>query len=136
MRLLQVLGYAGLLPFIGLTFLQLWPQLLAFNLPFAAFQSYSQLILAFMAGVLWPVFYQHSGRFLPLSVVSIALIGWFSSLLLPQQQLLILAAAFAAVRLIELWQGSLLHYSPAYSRLRNHLTAVVVICHLLYWWSI
>ncbi|EGM77433.1 Protein of unknown function (DUF3429) [Rheinheimera sp. A13L] len=136
MRLIHILGYAGLLPFIGLTSLQLWPQLLAFSLPFTAFQSYSQIILAFMAGVLWPVFYRQSGLTLPVWVVSIALVGWFSSLLLPQHQLLVLAAAYIAVRLIELRQGSLLNYSPAYHRLRNQLTTVVVICHLLYWWSI
>lgn len=136
MRLIHILGYAGLLPFIGLTFLQLWPQLLAFSLPFTAFQSYSQIILTFMAGVLWPVFYRQSGLTLPIWVVSIALVGWFSSLLLPQHQLLVLAAAFIALRLIEVWQGSLLNYSPAYQRLRNQLTTVVVICHLLYWWSV
>lgn len=136
MQLIHILGYAGLVPFIGLTFLQLWPQLIAVTLPFTAFQSYSQIILAFMAGVLWPVFYQRSGPSVPVWVVSIALVGWFSSLLLPQHQLLVLAAAFVAVRLIELRQGSLLNYSPAYHRLRNQLTTVVVICHLLYWWSV
>ena len=136
MRLIQLLGYAGLLPFIGLTFLQLWPQLLAFTLPFTAFQSYSQIILAFMAGVLWPVLYQQSERFFPVWVVSFALVGWFSSLLLPAQQLLVLAAAFVALRLFEIRQGNQLNYSPAYTRLRNHLTTVVVTCHLLYWSSL
>lgn len=136
MRLIQLLGYAGLLPFIGLTILQLWPELLTFTPPYSAFQSYSQIILAFMAGVLWPVLYQQSERFLPVWVVSFALIGWFSSLLVPPQQLLVLAAAFVALRLFEIRQGSRLTYSPTYSRLRNHLTTVVVICHLLYWSSL
>lgn len=135
MRLIQILGYAGLLPFIGLTFLQLWPQLLALNPPFSVFQSYSQIILAFMAGVLWPVLYQQSERFFPVWVVSFALIGWFSSLLLPSQQLLVLATAFVALRLFEVRRASQLNYSPTYARLRNHLTTVVVICHLLYWWK-
>ena len=136
MRLIQLLGYAGLLPFIGLTFLQLWPQLLAFTPSFSAFQSYSQIILAFMAGVLWPVLYQQSERFFPVWVVSFSLVGWFSSLLLPAQQLLVLAAAFVALRLFEVRQKSQLTYSPAYTRLRNNLTTVVVICHLLYWCSL
>ena len=136
MRLIQLLGYAGLLPFIGLTILQLWPELLTFTPPYSAFQSYSQIILAFMAGVLWPVLYQQSERFFPVWVVSFALIGWFSSLLVPPQQLLVLAAAFVALRLFEIRQRSQLNYSPAYSRLRNHLTTVVVTCHLLYWSSL
>ena len=136
MRLIQLLGYAGLLPFIGLTILQLWPELLTFTPQFQVFQSYSQIILAFMAGVLMPVLYQQSGRFFPVWVVSFALIGWFSSLLVPSQQLLVLAAAFVALRLFEIRLGSRLTYSPTYSRLRNHLTAVVVICHLLYWSSL
>jgi hypothetical protein len=136
MRLIQLLGYAGLLPFIGLTFLQLWPQLFTFTPPFSAFQSYSQIILAFMSGVLWPVLYQQSERFFPVWVVSFALVAWFSSLLVPSQQLLVLAAAFVALRLFEVRQKSQLSYSPAYNRLRNHLTTVVVTCHLLYWSSL
>ncbi len=136
MRLIQLLGYAGLLPFIGLTFLQLWPQLFAFTPPFPAFQSYSQIILAFMSGVLWPVLYQQSERFFPVWVVSFALLSWFSSLLAPSQQLLVLAAAFVALRLFEVRQKSQLSYSSAYSRLRNQLTTVVVLCHLLYWSSL
>ena len=94
MRLIQLLGYAGLLPFIGLTLLQLWPQFFAFIPPFSAFQSYSQIILAFMAGVLWPVLYQQSARLMPVWVVSFALVGWFSSMLSPQYQLIVLAATF------------------------------------------
>ena len=136
MSLIQILGYAGLLPFIGLTCLQLWPQLATFPASFIAFQSYSQIILAFMAGVLWPVLYRHSGKLFPLWVVSFALAGWFSSLLLPKQQLLVLAAAFAALRLFEYTQQSQLNYSPAYNRLRNHLTTAAVICHLVYWMSL
>lgn len=136
MRLIQLLGYAGLLPFIGLTFLQLWPQLFTLTPPFSAFQSYSQIILAFMSGVLWPVLYQQSERFFPVWVVSFALVAWFSSLLVPSQQLLVLAAAFVALRLFEVRQKSQLSYSPAYNRLRNHLTTVVVTCHLLYWSSL
>lgn len=136
MRQIQILGYAGLLPFIALTFLQFWPEIVTFPLPYAVFQSYSQVILAFMSGVLWPVLYRQSEKLFPLWVVSFALIGWLSSLLLPQQQLLVLAAAFVALRLFELRKKSQLNYSPAYHRLRNHLTTVVVVCHLLYYWSV
>lgn len=136
MRLIQILGYAGLLPFIGLTFLQLWPQSLMVTPPFSVFQSYSQIILAFMAGVLWPVLYSQSARFFPLWVVSIALTGWFSSTLLPAHQLLVLATAYTVLRLFELKQGINDSYAPTYRRLRNHLTIVVVVCHLLFWWSL
>ena len=136
MPLINKLGYAGLLPFIGLTFLQLWPHSVAFTLPFAVFQSYSQIILAFMAGVLWPVLYQQSARLMPVWVVSFALVGWFSSLLSPQYQLIVLAAAFLALRLVELRLGVNVSYTPAYRQLRNHLTTVVVACHLIYSWSV
>lgn len=136
MRQIQILGYAGLVPFVGLTLLQFWPESLAVSVPFSAFLSYSQIILAFMAGVLWPVLYQQPGRFFPVWVVSFALIGWFSSLLAAPEQLLVLSAAFAALRLFEIWHSSPLAYSAAYNRLRNHLTIVVVACHLLCWWSL
>lgn len=136
MRQIQLLGYAGLLPFIGLTLLQLMPHTLALQVPFTAFQSYSQIILAFMAGVLWPALYQQPGRFFPLWVVCFALTGWFSSLLAAPEQVLVLAAAFATLRVFEIWHHNQLAYSPAYGRLRTHLTTVVVTCHLLYWWSL
>jgi hypothetical protein len=136
MRQIQILGYAGLVPFISLTLLQLWPQFLALTLPFSAFLSYSQIILAFMAGVLWPVLYHQAGRFFPLWVVSFALTGWFSSLLAAPEQLLVLAAAFAALRLFEIRHQQHLGYSIAYNSLRNQLTVVVLVCHLLYWWSL
>jgi hypothetical protein len=136
MRQIQILGYAGLVPFISLTLLQLLPQFLTLAVPLSAFLSYSQIILAFMAGVLWPVLYHQARRFFPLWVVSFALTGWFSSLLAAQEQLLILAAAFAALRLFEIRNQQQLGYSSSYNSLRNHLTIVVLVCHLLCWWSL
>jgi hypothetical protein len=136
MPLIHLLGYAGLIPFVGLTAMQFLPQAAGFNLPYAAFQSYSQIILAFMAGVLWPVLHQQSAKLFPLWVVSFALIAWFSSLLQPVPQLMVFAAAFALLRLMEIRLADSLSYSPAYQRLRNHLTTVVVTCQLVYAWSI
>lgn len=136
MRLMHYLGYAGLVPFVALTLAQFWPQLLGFSLSYSLFQSYSLLILAFMAGVLWPALYHHSNQQLPFWVVSLALTGWFSSLLQPAAQLLLLAATFLALRLLEIKQGINDSYAPAYQKLRNHLTTVVVLCHLLFWWTL
>ena len=68
---LQFLGYLGLLPFILLTiltFFPVWPQLDALTM----FQRYSAIILAFMAGVLWPVWSQQA-PFKPLAIFAVAL---------------------------------------------------------------
>lgn len=136
MPLIHVLGYAGLVPFVVMTAMQLWPAGFAFTVPYAAFQSYSQIILAFMAGVLWPVLHQQQAKLFPVWVVSFALAAWFSSLLGPLQQLLVLAAAFALLRLLEIILAQSLAYPPAYHRLRNHLSIVVICCLLTYAWTI
>lgn len=131
MRLIQGLGYAGLVPFIVLPLSQFWPEVFNPETSLGLFQSYSLIILAFMAGVLWPVLYQQPNTLLPVWVVSLALVGWFSAWLPPQLQLLLLACAFITLRWLEIHQGINARYHPHYRRLRNHLTAVVVLCHLL-----
>ena len=55
MKLINLLGYAGLVPFIALPLLYATPIWLGNSQVIALYNLYSALILGFMAGVLWPV---------------------------------------------------------------------------------
>lgn len=136
MKLINILGYAGLLPFALLP-LVYHMQLLA---PSAAllpiYQLYSALILGFMAGVLWPVLYQPgstSGSIntMALLAVSFPVVSIVSLALLPGYFLLLQACLFVALRLSEYRVGINLRYTKSYSSLRNALTLVVTVSHLV-----
>lgn len=131
MLLLQSLGYAGLLPFVLLTTLCFWPLFPEFD-ALAMFQRYSAIILAFMAGVLWPVWSQQAA-FRPLALFAVALpVISFAAGLLPDSLLLLVELwLFLLLRLGERWFGLDEQYHPVYLQLRNRLTGVVVLCHVL-----
>ncbi len=136
MRLLQALGYAGLIPFLLLTSLVWLPLLPGFD-ALAMFQRYSAIILAFMAGVLWPVWSQQA-PFKPLAIFAVALpVLSFSAGVLPDSALLAVELLlFLLLRLGERWFGLDQQYHPLYLQLRNRLTLVVVCCHLLLIWHL
>lgn len=134
--LLQALGYAGFIPFLLLTVLVWWPVFPAFD-ALAMFQRYSAIILAFMAGVLWPIWSQQA-PFKPLALFAVTLpvLSFFAGVLPDSALLIVESLLFLALRLAERWFGLDLQYHPAYLQLRNRLTVVVVSCHLLLLWHL
>lgn len=129
MRFLQWLGYAGLIPFVALVLLShwpIWPELQAETL----FQRYSAIILAFMAGVLWPVWSQQAPlRPLAVFAVSIPVLSFLAGVLPDAWLIGIELLLFLLLRIGERWFGLDQLYHPEYLKLRQRLTRVVVLCH-------
>lgn len=139
MKLINMLGYAGLLPFVLLP--------LAYHMDWhmhwladsaqllQLYHLYSALILGFMAGVLWPVLHQqHSSATenkLAILAVSFPVVSIVSLALLPGYFLLLQALLFLLLRIAEFGSGINRHYSKAYQNLRNALTMVVFISHIV-----
>lgn len=136
-RSIQILGYAGLIPFLVL------PLLVALSdspdpaRPSALFLHYSGIILGFMAGVIWPVLYQ-TERSTPMALLAVtpAVLAFLAIAFLSDLALLALAVLFICLRLAEVFTGIDQRYPFAYRRLRWHLTVVVVGCHLWLYWII
>jgi len=137
MPALHILGYLGLIPFVGLTLLAFFP--LADFDAIAMFQRYSAIILGFMAGVLWPVWSQRLSVWpLALFAVSLPVLSFLAGFLPTTATLAVELGLFIALRLGERWLLIDEQYHPAYLQLRQQLTTVVVCCHaallLKLWW--
>lgn len=118
------LGYAGLIPFIGLTLGKELSPLTA-----VAFSTYSAIILSFLGGIHWGVALSKPQWSNPTRLCLCmlpSLLGWMA-LLLPMSGALILL--IGSYLIWWLWDRTQLD-QPDYRRLRLQLTAVVVICHL------
>lgn len=134
-RLAILVGVAGLVPFLaGVIGLFLMPAHASWLISW--FHIYSAGILAFMAGVYWPVAMQLENRCYPLSPVvtlvisQVLFLAGGLALLLPLEwRALVYPVAYIALCLIDVrW---LYNYWPLwYRRLRMGLTTVVVICQL------
>jgi hypothetical protein len=128
MPALHILGYLGLIPFVGLTLLAFFP-LAGFD-ALSMFQRYSAIILGFMAGVLWPVWSQRLSVWpLALFAVSLPVLSFLAGFLPTTGTLLVELLLFVALRLGERWLEIDEQYHPAYLQLRQQLTTVVVLCH-------
>ncbi|WP_088330547.1 DUF3429 domain-containing protein [Lacimicrobium sp. SS2-24] len=131
----RLLGYAGLLPFIGVPLLALldaWETTLSLSMLYAL---YSCLILGFMAGVLWPVLCSVVSPLKQgLVAVGLVVVSVITFALLSQFALLVQAGLFALLRLYEIKQDLDAAYPPGYPGLRTQLTTVVVCSHLCMWW--
>ena len=135
-RLAVLVGLAGLIPFlfgaIGVYLVPAWDHWLI-----KWFYVYSAGILAFMAGVYWPVAMQLENRCYPLSPVvtlvisQVLFVAGGLALLLPLGwRALVYPALYLALCLIDVrW---LFNYWPQwYRQLRIALTVVVVMCQLM-----
>lgn len=132
MNTLRILGYGGLVPFVLLPIIGLTPWLARAE-ALLLFQLYSCLILGFMAGVLWPVLYKPTSPSVrAVVVVAFPILSFISFAFFTAYVLLLQSALFLALRLYELLAGVEERYPPYYSRLRWHLTGVVMVMHLLY----
>lgn len=129
-----VLGYGGLLPFIGLTLLvlcyaqyrSLWSAMLV---------SYGAVILSFIGALHWGfamalqgMLAEHRRARLVWSVIP-ALVGWVSTLVAVPLGCLMLTAGF----IVHLWQDQKLAQALPrwYLPMRGYLTLVVSLCLLL-----
>lgn len=164
LSLMEWLGYAGLLPFLG-SFLA---SVSGFEAGLSVFLAYSALILSFMAGACWGVVQgrgyllesgisdssgadsiEHNAEdekpaekksaekphsFSLLVTIATFLTGmfawWYVEILGPAVSLMVLGGGFVCLFLLE--QGGLYRhsYSPAYKRLRRHLSFTVIGLHL------
>ena len=136
MSRLSVLGYAGLIPFITLPLLYLYPFYLSADQTLELYSFYSALILGFMAGVLWPVLHSNAvkplkNQRLALVAVTFPVLSIFTLLLASEYFLPAQACLFVLLRLAECRSGINRQYQTQYRALRNHLTVVVCISHLL-----
>ena len=122
-KLADRLGYAGLIPFVGLAFQ------FEDETSVSAFMSYAAVILSFLGGIHWGVAMRDqrlaSNTVLAVSMLP-SLLAWFAMLLPINLGLVISLLAY-----ITWWAWDVTHIEDSdYRRLRTHLTIVVSICHL------
>ncbi|WP_152205917.1 DUF3429 domain-containing protein [Marinobacter changyiensis] len=135
-RLAVAIGLLGLLPFIlGAASLFYWPEHSVWLTNY--FYVYSAGILAFMAGVYWPIAMQLEARCYPLSPLTTMLISQLFfitagiGLLLPLVwQIVLYPAAFLVLYIIDVhWMH--LYWPRWYQKLRLVLTSIAVITQVL-----
>ena len=125
----RVLGFSGLIPFVGLSLLTLagtaWAP--------GALLGYGLAILAFMGGIHWGLAMADGANDLARLGASVvwALLGWLGYLVGGPFGLLLLALGFAALLVYDLTQVRLGKAPPWYPGLRWPLTVVVVACLVL-----
>jgi hypothetical protein len=135
-RLAIAIGLAGLVPFIlAASSLFIWPEhgLMLVNY----FFLYSAGILAFMAGVYWPIALQLENRAYPMSPLSTMLISQVFfliagiGLLLPVAlQMVIYPLAFLGLYFVDVrWMT--LYWPDWYRRMRMMLTGMAVVTQLI-----
>lgn len=129
---MNLLGAAGLFPFIGLPALILSMQLSYYE-GFGLFTLYSGIILSFLGGVHW---YDAINRTSSVTQIYVAMlpsiIAWLAiGFTHGGSTLILLVNSFLLVLLYDFKQ---LKMTPAYSRLRAVLTGVVIGSHLFMLW--
>lgn len=135
-RLAILVGIAGLIPFIA-AIIALFATQLESQLVLHYFYLYSAGILAFMAGVYWPLAMQLDNRCYPLSPLVTMLLSqaFFLSaglgLLLPiVGQVALYTAAYLGLYVVDAkWMRD--YWPDWYLRLRLGLTTVVLVCQII-----
>ncbi len=133
--IVNILGYAGLVPF-GVGAGLVWYGYSAQNINgLSGFVSYSALILSFLAGILWGRSLEAlKSAFVKISSNGFVLLAWASLLVLPINPLIsviLLTIGFVVLYGIERRQFELLFSSvdSFYKYFRFSLTAMVVMMH-------
>ena len=135
-----LLGWGGVLPFAGLAIA------VAFGLPSPIPQAetmligYGAVILSFLGGVHWGVAMRSEAGssddgaawHYALSVIP-ALVGWTALALESSHALLVLAAAFLALLIVDVTWASARKAPAWYGKLRLQLTSAVLLCLGLAW---
>lgn len=136
MKLIKLLGYAGLIPFVALPLLYTTPMWLSPARILELYQLYSALILGFMAGVFWPVLQSNitseaKTERLALAAVAFPVLSFLALFTAPEYFLPAQACLFVLLRLSEFRLGLNRQYAGPYRSLRNQLTLVVLFSHVL-----
>jgi uncharacterized membrane protein len=135
-RLAILVGIAGLIPFIA-AIIALFATQYESQLVLHYFYLYSAGILAFMAGIYWPLAMQLDNRCYPLSPLVTMLLSqvFFLTaglgLLLPiTGQVIVYTLAYLGLYVVDAkWMR--VYWPDWYLRLRLGLTAVVLICQVI-----
>lgn len=129
------LGFAGLIPFVGLTVALLFGQGDWLAAARFALLGYGVAILSFMGGVHWgramsqPASAQRTSSTVDYTVSVVpALAAWSAFALPPSVQLIWLAGCFAALGMYDVLGARSLNFPAWYPGLRWRLTLVVVLC--------
>lgn len=129
----KLLGYAGLLPFIGIPLLILTGQIHYFE-GYTYFAQYSAIILSFFGGIHWFDALQNRRNNHQLFVAMLpSIVGWLSLVFLQGYMLFsVLSIAYVGVLMYDKYVLALeKDILIPYTFLRTVLTTVVVITHLL-----
>lgn len=130
-KLWQILGYAGLIPFVSLTWLYV-SGVTKVGLPISlVFICYSAAILSFMAGSLW--LQKHDEQILMPTLCSnlVSLSAFLSILLVPWVSVLLLTISYLFLLGLEFGYKLFDNRPQGYKFMRIVLTTVVVSCHLV-----
>jgi hypothetical protein len=129
----KLLGYAGLLPFIGIPLFILTGQIHYFE-GYTYFAQYSAIILSFFGGIHWLDALQNRRKNHQLFVAMLpSIVGWLSLVFLQGYLLFsVLSIAYVGVLMYDKYVLALeKDILIPYTFLRTVLTTVVVITHLL-----
>lgn len=138
-RLMNLLGYAGLLPFLLATLAELMSVTLPVSVqPLTLLITYGAIILSFLAGVLWGRGMHRADSEATNGLVILsnvfALLAWLTLLLnSPFWSLLLQMGGFAVLLAFErkLARGTIMTTQSGYYPMRIILTASVIVCQLL-----
>ena len=134
-RSVSLLGWAGVLPFAGLSTILLldWPGSKGTFEPMLI--AYGAIILSFMGGIHWGIaMARAAGKDIPIQswhlVLSVlpALIGWTATFFDTVYALAVLAVGFVALLIVDMnWASG--NCAPVwYGKLRLQLTSTVLLC--------
>jgi hypothetical protein len=126
------LGLAGLIPFIALPLLVIGNHMSLFEAS-GYFTQYSAIILSFLGAVHWYDAIKRSHNPVQLYIAVLpAIIAWVSLVILNGS---VAMSVFGASFLLMLYYDQrTLEMPPAYGRMRQKLTGVVVGCHAIMLW--
>jgi hypothetical protein len=121
--IIRFLGYAGLIPFLGLAILSV---VLTDNvLVMDSLALYAFGIFTFLCGAWWPTVDMQNAKYWRIVLSNVLfLISFFVFLLLPEQWLAIGSVLFILIWTIERFCTFIPKASPAYSKMRTVLTIV------------
>jgi hypothetical protein len=133
----KILGYAGLLPFIGCITLNAYIDDLGFDSQ-KVFIAYSAIILSFIAGSLWQVTENEKYKTPQLISNIFSLIAFCALCINHLEGLIILASSYPLILYYEYKIYLRLPQQQTYRKMRCNLTGLVFILHIvgIYIWYI